>query len=203
MAQEGNIYTPTKDFFVQRMSVEDIKISREEYFMNLMSGQSVLHVGCVDSPVFNPNNNLHIRLGKSGRLKRLDGCDIDAAGLETLAHHYAGTYFTGIDNVKDTYDWVLVPEVIEHVPNIAEFVKSLTNIKTTKILITSPNVEGCVAAGFFNARHPEYIETVHPDHNVWFSPYTLMNAVGRYSDWKVESVFVLNSRRSTGVIISK
>jgi len=36
------------------------------------------------------------------------------------------------------------------------------------------------------------IEVVHPDHNCWYSPFTLKNQIQKYSNLKVSEVFLLN-----------
>ncbi len=41
----------------------------------------------------------------------------------------------------------------------------------------------------------ECIEVNHPDHNCWYSPYTLKNQIEKYSNLKVEEVVLLNEDR--------
>lgn len=193
-----------RNFFIQKLEVENIEQPRNLFFKELMKKQKVLHVGCVDWPLFDEKDNLHLDLARTGQLKILDGCDVDSEGIENLKKYYPqGEYFLGLDKVLGKYDWVLVPEVIEHVPNIGEFCQNLGKLKAKHILITAPNVEGCNAAGFFGDTYPNYVEEVHPDHNVWFSPYTLLNVVKKYTGMNVEKVFVINERRSVGVILSR
>ncbi|MFT7352795.1 MAG: hypothetical protein ACI9XR_002583 [Flavobacterium sp.] len=38
----------------------------------------------------------------------------------------------------------------------------------------------------------EFIEVVHPDHNVWCSLFTLKNQIEKYSNLKVDAVYLLN-----------
>ena len=71
-----------------------------------------------------------------------------------------------------------MPEVIEHVDNVALFLQQLDQVKG-KLIITAP----CAykLSGNFREENGLYIETVHPDHNCWYSPYTLKNVINKYS----------------------
>ena len=33
---------------------------------------------------------------------------------------------------------------------------------------------------------------VHPDHNCWYSPYTLGNVIRKYTDWQVAGTWFFN-----------
>ena len=37
----------------------------------------------------------------------------------------------------------------------------------------------------------EFVEIVHPDHNCWYSPYTLKNQIEKYSNLKVTKVVLM------------
>ncbi len=77
------------------------------------------------------------------------------------------------------YDLILAPETIEHVNNVEGILLGLLKCAdaNTIIVITAPNafcelhmLRNKVVDGAF-------IEVVHPDHNCWYSPYTLPNTV--------------------------
>lgn len=36
-----------------------------------------------------------------------------------------------------------------------------------------------------------FVEVVHPDHNCWYSPFTLKNQIEKYSNLKVKNTFLL------------
>lgn len=192
-----------QNFFLQRMVVDNITIPRENFFIDLLKGSKTLHVGCTDHPLFDPTTNLHLKLGNSKQINVLDGYDIDVKGLAVLAAHYKGRYFNDIADITDEYDFVLVPEVIEHVPNVELFIHSITTIKSKRFIFTAPNVEGCAALGYFGKTYPNYTEEVHPDHSAWYSPYVLTNVFKKYTNLTIEKTFVINQRKSVGIIATK
>ena len=77
------------------------------------------------------------------------------------------------------YDFLLIPETIEHVNNVELFLEStLKNADThTEFLITAPNAFVMSQFDANNDVGDFYIETIHPDHNCWFSVYTLPNFI--------------------------
>lgn len=203
------------NFFLQRMKVNNIDISRISYFKMLFDEKDVLHVGCTDWPIFNPNSNLHIQLKDTCNI--LDGLDLDEDGLKELQKHVEGQMFTKIEDVKNEYDYVLMPEVIEHVDNVSDFLKQISKINTKKYFISAPCLLGHVQKGFFeyadfsvNKKNSfllegaeDYIEEVHPDHNCWYSPYTLCNTIQKYTSWKIEECLFLEQKTMVGIICSK
>lgn len=180
-------------FFTQKMTVGVVTEHRTKHFQNLCRGKRVLHIGCADAPIFNARTNLHIALAPHCDL--MHGLDLDAASLEKLSSACPGTYFASYAEIPTNieYDLVLIPEVIEHVANIELFLKDIQSIRCKTVLITAPNVEGNYKMGYFGKgrQGTSYIETVHPDHNMWFSPYTLANCIEKFTSWKIDSVFTI------------
>lgn len=119
---DDHILVETGDFFLHRTRVGRIATDRGDYCRNLAAGRKVLHIGCVDSPIFNPQSNLYLLLEP---VCEIDGLDSDVAGLAELARHARGRLFSDFSEVTGAYDLVLVPEVIEHVANHAEFIAAL------------------------------------------------------------------------------
>jgi hypothetical protein len=37
-----------------------------------------------------------------------------------------------------------------------------------------------------------FVEVVHPDHNCWYTPYTLTNTLAKYTDWTLNGVWFFN-----------
>lgn len=140
--------------------------------------RSVLHVGCADYPIYNPQTNLHICLCSSN--KYVDGYDIQKDVLENMQTHPLLTDAKLYHELPDKkYDLILAPETIEHVNNVEGILLGLLKCAdaNTIIVITVPNafcelhmLRNKVVDGAF-------IEVVHPDHNCWYSPYTLPNTV--------------------------
>jgi len=111
---------------------------RLNFFISKCENKKVLHFGCTDWPIFNPKNNLHIELAKYA--KTLDGFDIDKEGIEKLKKYVNQDYYSSYDNIPNKrYDVCLIPETIEHVDNVANFLKNISKIDAYKYYITAPN----------------------------------------------------------------
>ena len=177
-------------FWVQTVKVKRIT-ERMDLFVPLTTGKRVLHFGCTDWPIFDPDRNLHIELSKI--TKELHGFDIDREGIENLKKYVNQPYFTSFAEVpKERYDVVLIPETIEHVDNVAEFLKGLDTINAERFVITAPNAFAPSHMSRNIQGKDDYTEIVHPDHNCWYSPYTLKNVIEKYSKLKVAQVYTLN-----------
>ena len=48
-------------FFKQKIKMTNYE-NRLPFFLNLINNRTVLHVGCADYPIYNPQTNLHICL---------------------------------------------------------------------------------------------------------------------------------------------
>lgn len=185
---------------------------RYAFLVEYLKGKRVLHIGCTDHPRFNPEKNLHISLSK-GELAALHGLDVDAEGIETLRQYVDGPYFTSYDQVTESYDVVLAPEVMEHVLDAGSFLKQLMSIDTNEIIITVPNAIDWIQQNMsqFGRRQIEgkrcFIETVHADHCYYFSPMTLATIVQKAIDlygantWERQALFINNV--SVGCTIRK
>ena len=177
------------NFFDQEVDILKIN-SRLDYFTDLCKGKKVLHFGCTDFPIFRPESNLHIQLSTIASV--LHGFDIDVAGIEELKKYVDQPYFSDYDQLGDTvYDVCLIPETIEHVDNIATFLKSVNTVKAKKIIITGPNAFAPEHMARNQNGKKKFMEIVHPDHNCWFSPYTLQNTINKYTDLRVDKNVLL------------
>ncbi|MBC3757761.1 hypothetical protein H7U19_05055 [Hyunsoonleella sp. SJ7] len=184
-------YDKFDDFWVQKVEVEDVE-DRLDFFLKLCKGKNVLHFGCTDWPIFRPEKNLHIQLSEV--TAKLHGFDIDLEGIENLKQYVDQEYFSKFSEIPDfNYDVCLIPETIEHVDNVKDFLANLSAVKADKFLITAPNCFTPIHLDR-NYRGKDYfIEVVHPDHNCWYSPYTLKNQIQKYSDLKVEKTYLFNN----------
>lgn len=177
-------------FFVQKVFIKKYS-SRIEYFLSLIGeSKSTLHIGCADWPIYNPSNNLHILL--CDKNPNVDGYDIQSDIIENMKKHEKlvnRNLFGSIPNKK--YDVVLAPETIEHVSNVECFLMDIVKCSnpTTEILITAPNAF-CNNHISRNTNTGDlFIEIVHPDHNCWYSPYTLPNTIKKvYSSNGIEVI---------------
>jgi hypothetical protein len=166
-------------YFTQTVIVDIAfqELSRLDFLKSLVAGLKVLHVGFVDYPITKPKKNLHLNIASV--CGRIDGIDPNATDeIKSLLSVPNGTIYDSWDNVPNDYDVIIVPEVIEHVDNVALFLQQLDQVKG-KLIITAP----CAYKlnNNFRVENGVYIETVHPDHNCWYTPYTLKNVINKYS----------------------
>jgi hypothetical protein len=178
------------EFWVQRMRVPSISGDRLNFFSQFVKGKKVLHVGCTDHPVFRPENNLHIKMAAMTDV--LHGLDLDLEGIEVLKKYVDQPYFNSFADSQGPYDVCIVPETIEHVDNVKDFLKEMATVDARQFIVTGPNafcqlhMNHCVYSSEDN-----WIEGVHQDHNAWYSPYTLMNVIRKYSGLKVTGTYVV------------
>ena len=191
--QEG-IEAGHDPYFVQKVRVgsELVGRSRLDVFSRLCEGRQVLHVGCTDWPITDPASSLHVAL--DAKCSRLDGFDVHPEAFESLRPHVRGGFFNDWADVKGSYDLLLVPEVIEHVGDIEGFLQQLDAVDAPHIVLTAPDAYQCFKRHFeYQSNAEQFVEVVHPDHNCWFTPYTLTNVIRKYTDWTVDGVWFFNS----------
>lgn len=182
---------------VQLIPVPD----RMEVIVPLCAGKKVLHVGCTDHPIFDPERNLHIRLSRVCR--ELDGLDVDAEGIEELRRHVPGRFYTDPGQVTGEYDVLLVPETIEHVDNVRQFLEALDRIRFRHCLITAPNAFIPDQNGSHWESPGVFVEVVHPDHTAWFSPYTLKRTITKFTGWKILESYLMHNETMVGCLCER
>jgi mannosyltransferase OCH1-like enzyme len=190
-------------YFVQRVAVssEIAQLNRYDVLRTMCQGKRVLHVGCADWPITDPKTSLHLALEPV--CATLDGVDPHVEALEQLAPFTKGRLFSSLAEVTDSYDLVLVPEVMEHVANVAEFLDQLYAVDAGMVLISVPDAFQCRSRHFdYVADSQTFVEVVHPDHNVWYTPYTFANTIKKYSAFNIEQMWFFN-RISLLALLSK
>src|SRR3546814_3571272 len=86
-----------------------------------------------------------------------------------------------------SYDVVLVPEVMEHVADVEGFLSQIEAVDASCFLISVPDAFQCRARHFDYIGETEtFLEAVHPDHNVWYTPYTFANTIRKYSSLELQ-----------------
>jgi hypothetical protein len=193
-----------QSFFEQHMDISLYpELTNPEFILKKFINRNILHIGCVDSMYYNKTANLHIKL--STITNNLVGFDIDKKGLEQLNLDCPSTYFSEFKDVlTKSYDTVLVPEVIEHVLNVQEFIENLLQIETKEYFITAPYFG--LSKSNIKIENGKCVEIVHPDHKCWHSPYTLYNVckplIQKLNAEKTSEVMILRST-SVGIHIKK
>ncbi|UZK65913.1 glycosyltransferase [Sphingomonas sp. M1-B02] len=190
-------------YFVQQVNVSSdfATLRRTDVLRSFCEGQRVLHVGCADWPITDPRTSLHLALEPV--CAQLDGVDPHAEALEQLAPFTKGRLFSSLAEATDRYDLVLVPEVMEHVPNVSDFLAQLEAIDADAYLISVPDAYQCRSRHFDYVEGSEtFVEVVHPDHNAWYTPYTFANTIRKYSGLQLERMWFFN-RISLLALLSK
>jgi hypothetical protein len=190
-------------YFVQKtvVSQELASRSRVEVFAQLCARRRVLHVGCVDWPITDVRSSLHVQLDP--HCVTLDGLDVHPEGFDALRPHLRGRLFSDWTQVEDEYDLVLVPEVLEHVADVAGFLRQLDALRAPHFVLTVPDAYSCMRGHFdYLAAVETFVEVVHPDHNCWYTPYTFANVVRKYTDWRIDGMWFFN-RMSLLMIASR
>ncbi|MCX6250424.1 MAG: hypothetical protein NTX61_06700 [Bacteroidetes bacterium] len=161
--------------------------NRDLILKELTNQKKIIHIGCVDhleiiEQKIKSGTWLHNILLESS--ERCLGIDINPEGISYLQQRHLIPDLVCADITQNTineisqnqWDYILLPEVLEHISNPVSFLCSLkekygNNID--KIIITVPNVFAL----------PEYIyasrniELINSDHRYWFSPYTILKVI--------------------------
>jgi len=152
-------------------------VDREVEILRLCKDKKVLHIGCADAPYTTQRGDylLHTRLGKvTDRLWGIDlspeGCSLlGKLGFNNILEGEISTYTQEL--IKENFDIILAGEVIEHTENPGSFLKDIAKVMTsnTVLLLTTVNTPSITSLIFSLMRK----EKVHPDHNYYFSYYTI------------------------------
>jgi len=179
-----------KKYYVQETVVNDsLKNSnRLEFLVPLIKNKKVLHVGFVDWPITDVNASLHIELSKHAEI--IDGIDANMEHAEKLRVSNGEIYYDW-NKIPNNYDIILIPEVLEHVGNVQEFLKLVDSKKGTLIFTTPDAFLLQVRTEYVNGT---FLEVVHPDHNCYYTPFTLKNTIEKYTSRKVESLHWIHSQ---------
>lgn len=149
-------------------------ISRNELLKKISANKKILHIGCADHPELiekkrESGNYLHDLL--TDIAEQVVGCDVNQSALQKMTDLGIKDLYTP-ENIPDIkFDLVLIPDVIEHLPNVNDFLLSLRKYRADKIVITTPNAYRLQNRSLWRK------ELVNTDHRYWFSPYTLSKSV--------------------------
>ncbi len=155
----------------------------------LAKGKKIIHVGCVDHNIETVKHKikrgkwLHSRLCQTA--SRCHGVDIENKGIhfirEKLGFHDTSCADIFSDEFaqiieKDTWDYLLIPEVLEHIAEPSAFLQAIDERygkSFSKIIITVPN--GISQDNWKFAK--KGMEVINSDHCFWFTPYTLAKTI--------------------------
>jgi 2-polyprenyl-3-methyl-5-hydroxy-6-metoxy-1,4-benzoquinol methylase len=159
---------------------------RDPFLKSISKNKSVLHVGCTDFPFAEDsvNNNTLLHKKLSDETTMLVGIDIDKRGLVYLEKELPGLYLYGDlcnPDVREKlfqyeFDLILVPDVIEHVPNQFTFIEGLLALALSlqaELIITTPNQYSFKAMLAALAG----LDYTHTDHRLIHNLTTLRTAI--------------------------
>ena len=157
---------------------------RVERLVELCRGQRVLHVGCCDHLELIRSKvaqGVYLHQQLCAVASRCVGMDVNAEGI-ALLHElgFAEVYLP--DQVPDDdYDVCVLADVIEHVGDVVEFLRSMQRHRFKEIVVATPNafrLRNFLSTG----------ELINTDHRYWFSPYTLCKVLADagYTPQRVE-----------------
>lgn len=161
--------------------------TRADLLVELVRGRRVVHVGCADHDAMTDLKRgrgkwLHQRLVDSAA--RCFGVDINCEGIERMRRDYGYEDVACLDILADddprlfgeTWDDLLVPEVLEHIGNPVAFLDRARQRfagRARRLVITVPN-----ALDRGNHAHARRnVEVINSDHCHWYTPYTLAKVV--------------------------
>jgi 2-polyprenyl-3-methyl-5-hydroxy-6-metoxy-1,4-benzoquinol methylase len=166
----GDLISNGEKFYFKNEKVR----GRNELLSEIVRGKKILHLGCADHIELIEKKRkmgiyLHDILEKSANT--IIGADVNKKAIEEMTKHGIKNLYMADQIPKDeVFDLVLVPDVIEHVGNVEDFLKSLEKYNCP-IVITTPN-----AFSISNRLQFNY-EFTNTDHRYNFTPYTLSKTV--------------------------
>ena len=161
---------------------------RDDYLLSIAEDKNILHLGFVDHI---PLIDEKIKRGNWLHKKLMDvsnicyGVDINHEGIEYIQDKYKYDNLYAVDITSDfipkeildtKFDYILIPDVIEHIGNPVEFLKAIRERfkdNTERIILTTPNAFRW--NNFMNSF--KTIEVINTDHRFWFTPFTFSKIV--------------------------
>lgn len=161
---------------------------RDDYLLKITENKNILHLGFLDHlPLIDEKikkgNWLHKKLMDNSDI--CYGIDINKEGIEYIQNKYNYDNLYAMNIITDVipeevlntkFDYLLIPDVIEHIGNPVEFLQSIKERfedNVDKVILTTPN--GFRLNNFLNSF--KNIEVINTDHRFWFTPFTLSKIV--------------------------
>ena len=161
---------------------------RDDYLLKITENKNILHLGFLDHlPLIDEKikkgNWLHKKLMDNSDI--CYGIDINKEGIEYIQNKYNYDHLYAMNIITDVipeeilntkFDYLLIPDVIEHIGNPVEFLQSIKERfedNVNKVILTTPN--GFRLNNFLNSF--KNIEVINTDHRFWFTPFTLSKIV--------------------------
>lgn len=168
-------------------------VNREKWILNYCKAKSVFHIGFADAPYTEEKLSkgllLHTELIKVA--KNVTGIDVEEQAVKLYRN------LSGDENVRTatmetitseelrSFEIIVAGEIVEHLRNPSEFLNLLHQKMYVgqELLISVPNyISYDSLAAVLN-----HTESVHPDHEWYFSPYTLSKKFDP-SQWNIKAL---------------
>jgi 2-polyprenyl-3-methyl-5-hydroxy-6-metoxy-1,4-benzoquinol methylase len=156
-------------------------LDRNELLLHLVANRKVLHFGCCDhlnliEEKITNGSHLHTNITKVAT--ECVGLDINEESLTKLSSlGVSNCYYYDLLSSNNSfienkeYDFVLLGEILEHIPNPVEFLNLIAKkfVNAKEIIVTVPNAFS--TKNFYNIK--QGVEEINTDHKYWFTPYTI------------------------------
>ncbi len=158
-------------------------VNRQVELLRRCAGKRVLHLGCADHPFTDQRDGqlLHAQLERV--VSDLWGVDQSAEGIAALiTRGFSSLVVTDVERLEPTqfpgrFDVIVAGELIEHLANPGAFLQAVKLLMgpETELVLTTPNASA--AKVFLRALLGG--EKVHPEHQCYFSYFTIAQALER------------------------
>ena len=164
---------------------------RDQALLDHANSKSILHVGFLDhsATVRDQKGKSWLHNSLNSKSSRLFGLDIEEDQIEALASQGIMDLHTWATlPVEIRFDSALVPDVIEHVENVGDFLRQIHGINSSVFVFSTPNGLG------LGNRTRMRTECINSDHLQLFTPWTLEAALFRagFGISKLEMCDVVN-----------
>jgi len=207
----GELFDSSYHFIINE---QFYSIDRISNIIKIIKGKRIIHVGCVDhvnliETKIKNNNYFHKLL--TDNAKHCIGVDINKPGIDLLKskYNFDNVYYLDlinenldiIDNEK--WDYILLGEILEHVDNPVNFLKTIKEKykkNIDKIIITVPNALNLNT--YRNAKKFKS-ENINSDHRYWFTPYTILKVLYQAEIIPLETIFAGRIKLNTTELLKK
>ncbi len=201
----GQSYSNGREIKFAFDRIDNHYFSRTTFLRDIAREKNIIHVGFVDHDIdsiqkkINKNKWLHSVLDQVAT--RCFGVDILEDEVDFVRNNL-GFDDVGVADItaaipqqaKGTHwDYVMIPEVLEHIDNPVAFLNGIKKVWTghaKKIVITVPNA--FTPSNYRFARRK--VEKINTDHRFWFTPYTLAKVVMQ-AGLRVDSIVMCHHGR--------
>ncbi len=167
-------------------------LGRNSFLVDLVQGASVVHIGCADHlEVIKQKMNV----GKYLHALLLEVCT-DVIGVDSNIAGLAAMKDLGfnpkklipnheLDNLEGAFDFALIPDVVEHIHNVGDFLLDVKKLNVKHFVFSTPNGLS------LGNRLSLTTENVNSDHVSSFTPYTLTKSL-TFAGYKIESIYLVD-----------